>query len=183
MKSRFLNLAVIVSILLPAVSFAQAMHGMASSPDADKAPLAIQYLDTMVEHHLEGIVMFELAAEKAGSQELRDLGLKMAADQRSEIPVLQQLRNEIDPDAPAAVNRNLPGMGHMDMSHVENLAGKEFDRTMLEMIIEHHQGALDMSRMAADSSGDQRVRDIAENIIQAQKAEIALMTRMLSEVQ
>ncbi len=149
-----------------------------SSPNAAKAPYDIQFLDTMVEHHRDGIKMFKMGAEKAQSQELRDKAQKMVDDQEKEIPELKAMREKIKPNAPEAINMKMPGMMVMDMDKLESVSGKDFDHQFLNMTIKHHQGAVDMSRDALKHAKSQQVKNQAQMIIDMQAKEIADMQRM-----
>lgn len=59
-----------------------------------------------------------------------------------------------------------------------NLKGKkgdEFDKLFISEMIEHHQGAIDMSKLAKIYAGHQEIKDLADDIILAQSKEITLM--------
>lgn len=158
------------------------MSMMQSSPHAAKAPYDIQYLDTMAEHHREGIKMFQMAVDKAQSQELRDKAQMMIDAQKKEIPELKAMRDEIKPNAPEAINMKMPGMMMMDMSKLESSSGKDFDHHFIDMTIKHHQGALDMSRDALKHAKSQQVKKQAQMIIDMQTKEITEMKTMLKKI-
>lgn len=70
------------------------------------------------------------------------------------------------------------GMGDMmeDMSALlEGKEGDEFDEAFLEMMIVHHEGAVEMAELALESAGHQEIKDLAEAIISAQNVEIEQM--------
>ncbi|GBF04434.1 hypothetical protein DAERI_020031 [Deinococcus aerius] len=67
----------------------------------------------------------------------------------------------------------------MDMSGLEKLQGKAFDRAFLSMMIPHHQMAVDMSRAVLPLSKDTTVKTWANTIIKDQNREIAQMNTWL----
>ena len=66
--------------------------------------------------------------------------------------------------APAA------GMDHMAM---------EFDQMYIDMMIPHHQGAIDMAKVALQYGKNPEVRKLAQEVISAQEGEIAMMKSWL----
>ncbi|QKT10817.1 DUF305 domain-containing protein [Rhodococcus sp. W8901] len=91
--------------------------------------------------------------------------------------------------APMASMSGTPGMegGHEgmmtgeQMQALENANGPEFDRMWLEMMIEHHQGAVASSEQILQTGESQQVRDLAQQIVASQQAEIAQMEALLSK--
>jgi uncharacterized protein (DUF305 family) len=51
----------------------------------------------------------------------------------------------------------------------------EFDQLFIDMMVPHHQGAVEMARIAQAQAEHQEIKDLAQAIIQSQDAEIALM--------
>jgi len=60
-------------------------------------------------------------------------------------------------------------------------AANQADVQFAQMMIVHHQGALDMARLAADRAASSDVRELAANIEAAQQPEIDTMTGWLTE--
>jgi uncharacterized protein (DUF305 family) len=61
----------------------------------------------------------------------------------------------------------------MDMNELDG--AKPFDRKFIDMMIEHHQGAIRMARAERAKGSDAQLRRIAAGIITAQAAEIRQM--------
>ncbi len=61
------------------------------------------------------------------------------------------------------------------MTELEGKTGDDFDKAFIEMMIPHHEGAIDMARAAQQSASHQEIKDMAEEIISAQQKEIDMM--------
>lgn len=157
---------------------------MQSSPDAAKAPFDIQYLDTMSQHHRDGIKMMEMAVDKAQSQEIKSMAQRMMDDQQKEIEELKSIREHVKADAPEAVNMKMPGMMMMDkeMAKMEAASGSDFDRHFLKTMTSHHKDAVKMSDAALKQAKHAEVKTKAQEIHDKQKKEVSDMEMMLSKM-
>lgn len=83
-------------------------------------------------------------------------------------------------NATAAVN-NMDMMGSKSMSMndmtkmLKGKTGDAFDKEFLSEMIAHHQGAIDMARLAEKKAKHAEIRNMAKNIINAQQGEIDQM--------
>lgn len=61
------------------------------------------------------------------------------------------------------------------------MTGETYDRNFIANMIAHHQGAVDMANRALKSAKHQELKDMANDIISAQEAEISKMTSWQQE--
>lgn len=67
-------------------------------------------------------------------------------------------------------------MSMSDMSmHLQDKTGDEFDEAFIEMMIAHHQGAVEMAELARTRAKHDEIKSLADNIITAQLKEISDM--------
>lgn len=60
-------------------------------------------------------------------------------------------------------------------------AGDDFDKAFISGMIEHHQGAIDMAKLAHQNAKHGEVKKMADDIISAQSKEIAMMKSWQAE--
>jgi len=74
--------------------------------------------------------------------------------------------------------QGMQGMG-MSMNQMSStlavLKGEDFDRMFITLMIDHHQGAIDMAKLALSNSEKDELKDLANDIISAQTKEIEMM--------
>lgn len=86
----------------------------------------------------------------------------------------------------AAIDHQMP-KGHMDMAsmmkhmamQLANKTGDDLDRTFLENMIIHHQGAVDTSTVIVNQSKREELKAFAQEIIDLQDQEIGIMKEWL----
>lgn len=146
------------------------------------------FIDMMVPHHEAAVEMAVLAQEKAEHPELKQMAAQIIADQEKEIAQLKTWRQEwygSDSTPPMSAMPMLPGMtemahGSMTMDMTEDMeklrtTSEPFDLMFIDLMIAHHQMAIDAGWMAEQEATRDEVRDFAKNIIEKQQAEIEQM--------
>jgi uncharacterized protein (DUF305 family) len=77
----------------------------------------------------------------------------------------------------------MPGMLSAEqMAALEAASGAEFDRLYLEGMIQHHQGAIDMSVTVLTEGENGRTEELANDIGAGQSAEIGRMQDILDSL-
>ena len=150
----------------------------------------VTFAQQMIPHHEQAIEMAELATSRAESQEVKELAADIEAAQGPEIETMTGWLESWDEDVP---DDGMTGMDHGDMSsddmagmmsdedmgELENASGAGFDRMFLTMMIEHHQGAIEMAQAEKADGEYPDAMAMAEDIETAQTEEIQTMQELL----
>lgn len=73
-----------------------------------------------------------------------------------------------------AIDHSTMSMADMN-KELEGLYGDDFDKAFIEMMIAHHEGAVDMAELSADRAKHDEIKQLSQEIISAQEKEIAEM--------
>lgn len=87
---------------------------------------------------------------------------------------------EDDPQTKVATDHSMMSMAEMS-EQLEDLSGDDFDKAFIEMMIVHHQGAIDMAELSPGRAKHDEVKKLSEEIISAQQKEIADMKQWQTE--
>ena len=147
------------------------------------------FLESMVPHHKSAVEMAVLARERAETKEIRALAEDIVTAQQAEIAQMEDLHQRligepIDPDEGAhevlGLSAKEAGMSHGDAAATLKRADP-FDPAFIDHMIPHHEGAMRMARAVLPKTDDPELRELAENIITAQRGEIADMRAVREE--
>jgi len=167
-------------------SQAQGGHGaMQSSPNAEKAPFELQFIDTMAKHHQDAIEMAQLAEKNSSRDELKKMAKKIGDDQQAEVKQLKGWKEKWYAGKGDAVNMKMPGMTEsmkgMSMEKLKASKGDAFDAMFIDMMTQHHQGAIKMAESASSKLEHAEVKEMAKKVVAEQKKEIAQMEQWKKE--
>ncbi|MGQ0562578.1 MAG: DUF305 domain-containing protein [Gemmatimonadota bacterium] len=156
----------------------------------------VQFMQGMIGHHAQAVVMAALVPERTARRDLHMLAERITVSQESEMEFMRswlRRRGEAVPDtaahahAAAGHGTLMPGMlTHEQLTQLTNAAGPEFERLFLQFMIQHHEGALQMVRQlfATQGSGqDPEIFMFASDVDADQSAEIRRMSALLTSLQ
>lgn len=63
---------------------------------------------------------------------------------------------------------------------LETKTGDEFDKAFIDLMIEHHEGAIDMAVLAKANAKHEEIKQLSDEIISAQQKEITQMKEWMS---
>jgi uncharacterized protein (DUF305 family) len=150
----------------------------------------VRFMQGMIVHHRQALEMTDLVPARSSHEDVRLLAEIIETSQAQEIlrmkDWLEDRGKEIPPPG-AGHHHHMPGMASpREMARLAAATGTEFDRLFLELMIQHHQGALVMVDELFDSPGavqEPETYEFASHVAGGQKVEIARMRRMLDDLQ
>ena len=150
-----------------------------------------EFVAMMIPHHFQATLMSELAPERSDDQTLQAFADRIDVEQTVEIGMMQnwQTWNDLEvTDAEMAYEMML-GMPmhveHMGMATAAEMdalaasSGTDFDRMYLELMIDHHEGALSMIEDVLINGSDTTLQFWATDMLVAQGVQIDQMEQML----
>jgi uncharacterized protein (DUF305 family) len=152
----------------------------------------VRFMQGMISHHAQALEMTELLATRSESEEMHKLADRIERSQSDEIKMMQdwlRARGQEVTDVHAHHEHGatlMPGMlTREQMKRLERARGTTFDRLFLELMIQHHQGALIMVEELLSRPGAAQASDIfafTSDINADQSTEIRRMRTMLEEL-
>jgi uncharacterized protein (DUF305 family) len=141
------------------------------------------FIDAMVPHHQGAIEMAQVALKHAEHEEIKELSRNIISSQQAEIEELKSIKKEEfgTSKVPMQMSQEqMRGMGMM-MDPQELANKKPFDKAFIDAMIPHHQSAIEMAEVAYENSENPRIKELAGDIISAQKREIEQMKQWRKE--
>ena len=189
------------SALVAALAAVRTATAQAPAQQAQAAD--VHFMQGMIGHHAQAIVMAGLAAGRTQRDDMKMLAERIDVAQRDEIATMSQWlaahgQTVPKPDAHAMAGHDMPdmpGMAHDSMPMMPGMAtpaqmdslraarGAAFDRLFLTYMIRHHEGALTMVAQLFASKGaaqEPAVFQLASDVDTDQRAEIARMRALLA---
>ncbi|MFE1255820.1 DUF305 domain-containing protein [Streptomyces fungicidicus] len=152
----------------------------------------VSFAQGMIPHHQQAIQMSKMAASQASSTEVKDLAARIEKAQDPEIETMSGWLESWGEDVPSSMpgmdhgghsgSSDMPGMMDTeDMDELMKASGKGFDTMFLTMMVEHHEGAVEMATTEKDKGRYGPAKKLAGEIITAQNAEIEEMNKLLGK--
>ncbi|MFD5023809.1 DUF305 domain-containing protein [Streptomyces sp. NPDC058373] len=151
-------------------------------PDDSPNSADFAYIQMMVEHHGQALVMTRLAPERARSERVKALAERIDAGQKPEIGAMKAwLKNNGGPrgDGKGHDHGTMAGMATpKQLAELKKADGEEFDRLFLKLMTAHHEGAVSMATDLLGSGNNVLVEEMANDVISTQTTEINRMRDM-----
>ena len=150
----------------------------------------VDFMQDMIIHHHQALVMSRLAAQSTNNQAILDLAGRIDVSQKDEISFMQgwlQKREEQVPDPTSEhsehTHHTMIGMATPEqMTQLAESKSTDFDRLFLTLMIDHHDGAIKMVEELREQPGstyDPILNEFVSDITNDQAVEIERMNALL----
>ena len=177
-----MNLKKVISYLSCVMVMGFQLSALGADTSNNQGTGESQFLENMIQHHKDGVKMAKMALEKGQSKEVKRVSQKIIKVQNNEISQLQSWKRKWYPEEKMNGDMAKMSMSKMDTSKMESMTGKAFDKSFLQLMVEHHEGAVAMAEGASSDLKHKDVKKFAEMTIKNQNAEILKMKKMESAI-
>ncbi|MBA2471290.1 MAG: DUF305 domain-containing protein [Pseudonocardiales bacterium] len=166
----------------PAPTPPRATSSAAANPQQQHNQADVVFLQNMIPHQARAIAMSQMASNQTTSPQVKDLATRITTEQS---PQTQQMSDLLTawgaplPATPAGIG-TMGGLGHGQAP--ATMGGTGFDRMFLQTMIVHHQDAVTMSQTELTLGSNPATRNLAQQIISAQQAQISEMQALLQVI-
>jgi uncharacterized protein (DUF305 family) len=152
----------------------------------------VAFAQQMIPHHRQAITMAGLAPARTVNAKVRDLASQITTDQAREIATLNswlQTWQAPPTEDDASGSSTTGGMdraamvgmaSNQQMSQLVKSGGPAFDRLFIQLMITHHQGAVQMATRELSAGRNPDAMHLATLIQRNQTAQIATMRQLLA---
>jgi uncharacterized protein (DUF305 family) len=184
---RTLRLLAVGSALLLATACGDDGGG---EPEATGSVPEMAFLTGMVEHHRSAISMARMARERGRDPFVTELAADIIRAQRRETDQMRAIHRRLfgetlvpDPlgHEGLGLTAEEAGMAHAPRTMRMLRSARPFDRAFVDEMVPHHRGAIRMATVILDSTEDPELRQLAEDIVSAQRREVEQMNSFRTE--
>lgn len=159
----------------------------------------VEFASNMLQHHAQALAMVDLTIDRPLDPEVVQLAEQVRDAQAPEIETFTDWLSDWDEEVPETVrdhsnaghdmddmgdsmnDENMPGMMTSDdMGALEDASDAEFQTMWLKMMMEHHEGAVEMAKAEQGDGQYKPAIDVAGNIVGSQTGEIETMKGLMS---
>lgn len=164
-------------------------HGMEATAGPGYTVADVEFMQMMMGHHAQAVVMSELAGRQGAGPQVQTLSQRIDLSQRDEMDFMAgwlEARGQQVPTPEQMSAMVMPGLvSQENMARLAAAEGTEFDRLFLEFMIEHHIGAVAMVEdlfAHPDAAQDSEIFPFAVDVAADQMDEIHIMERILQNL-
>ena len=147
----------------------------------------VYFMQGMIVHHKQALTMSKLAKQRTNSKTILDLAGRIEGSQEDEIEFMTSWLKERDESTEYKMEHmgmhKMAGMASpLQLNNLKNSKSIDFDRLFLQLMIAHHDGAIEMVDTLKKQPGsryDQLLSEFVSDLVNDQAIEIERMNGLL----
>lgn len=168
--------------------------------ETDHNDADVEFATDMIQHHAQALSMVDLTVDRTLDPEVQQLADDIREAQGPEIETMSDWLQDWDEEIPETMrdhsnaghdmegmsdsmdglDSDMPGMmSGDDFDELENAPDSDFQTMWLEMMIEHHEGAVEMAEDQQENGQYKPAVDLAGDVVDTQTTEIDTMKTLL----
>lgn len=191
-----MRLSQVLAATAAAASLALAgCSGTGAGPGQGYNDADVDFASDMIQHHAQALEMVDLTLGRDLDPEVARLAEEIRAAQAPEIEQMADWLQGWDAPVPETsrdhanahgdgegMDMDMPGMmSAEEMEALERAPAAEFQDLWLQMMVEHHEGAVKMATEQLDNGESAEAIALAEDVIATQEKEIDAMHALLED--
>lgn len=204
-----LLIAVVAIVVVGVIAFSVGRLSTLGDPTPTTDSAEAGFARDMQTHHNQGVELSMIIRDLTDDEPVRLLAYDIATTQGAQSGMMQGWlavwglpAHGTEPEMTWMMRPTLEGEGHNhgsgesahepgepmpglatpeQITELKSLTGVAAERMFLELMIAHHQGAIDMAEALLDRSTNSTVRTFSAGVAKSQQSEIDLMNSMLEE--
>ncbi|MGW3429282.1 DUF305 domain-containing protein [Streptomyces melanosporofaciens] len=166
----------------------------------------VKFAQMMIPHHEQAVEMSKLADERAEDAKIKTLAGDIEKAQDPEIKKMESwLEAWGKPESGSSMpgmdhgsDSSMPGMDHgsgssgnsgmpgimsdKDMKELKAAKGTDFDKMFAQMMIDHHNGAIDMAKDEQKNGKNATAKKLADDVVKNQTIEVKQLQGILDKL-
>ena len=172
--------ATILAITLAAALLSTTLTQQQTTGETEFNRADIMFMNMMIVHHDQAIEMADLAENRTNNTKILNLSEDIFEAQTSENQQMNEWMQQLGYNP--GNHHKMAGMAtEEEMNQLKNSKGTEFNQLFAELMIEHHEGGIAMAQNFKQSGQNQQLKEMQQQMIDAQKEEIDKMQKWQRE--
>lgn len=162
-----------------------------ATPSQSHNAADVTFLNDMIVHHAQAIVMSDIVEGRLSDDEVTRIASRIHDEQDPEMQGMAQTLESWGEDVPPQAENptfgmrdhgshsSMPGMATQEqLDELGEAEGTDLDVLYLDLMIAHHQGALEMCSVVSREGSDERTEELSDDIVVSQQKQIDQMSEM-----
>lgn len=182
-----MKIAILPILLLAACGTSSAVSTTQPTPAAPPNAADVRFMTNMIHHHQQAVRMARLAPSHGASPMIQTMAERIIVSQQDEIAIMETWLKDRGLAPAHHHDPHMPGMlTDEQLRQLDATHGRDFDRLFLQLMIQHHEGALAMVEQLHASHGgaqDETVFRFSSDVFADQSSEIDRMQKMSAQME